>query len=54
MSGPVSGRRPLLRDGERGAILPVAAVLLTSLLLMSAMVLDIGRLSLERLFGRCV
>ena len=35
-------------NGERGVVLPVSAVVLVSLLLMSAMVLDIGRLSLER------
>lgn len=36
------------KQSERGAVLPVAAVLMTSLLLMSAVVLDVGRLAIER------
>ncbi|MEZ5340987.1 MAG: pilus assembly protein TadG-related protein [Acidimicrobiales bacterium] len=51
MSGAVkrsSRKRRRGRGSERGAILLISMVLMTSLLLMSAAVVDIGRLSLER------
>ncbi len=41
-------RLPEGREGERGFALPLSAVLLVVMLLMSAFVVDIGRLSLER------
>ncbi len=45
---PTSNQRRTADQSERGAILPVAMLLMTVLLLMSAIVVDIGRLSLER------
>ncbi|MFT7598280.1 MAG: hypothetical protein ACI8TP_001201 [Acidimicrobiales bacterium] len=51
---PVGHRLPVRRSantdrhGERGVVLPVAIVLMFVLLLMSALVLDIGMLSLHR------
>ena len=48
MSRPTQSQGANDQRSERGAVLPVAALLMVALLLMSAIVVDIGHLSLER------